>query len=188
MTWSNYYKEWTVEDFERHIKAQMGFIHRIQDHVRDGANILETGLGSGQISCQLSLNGYKVLGLDNDKKIVQNAYRLSQKLNTCPIFMLGDIFDLDVLFPGGFDMVVSQGVLEHFNDNEVAIILKDMLKVAQRVAFSVPLDKFGHQSYGNERLMPESYWLDKCKEYNILFHNTFADGKQMICIFEEDKK
>jgi SAM-dependent methyltransferase len=189
MSWNKYYKEWTEADYKRHIRAQHGFIHRCQDNMRDAGKVLECGIGSGQISIYLAEKGYHVIGIDNDEKILDNADKVARKslgYKASYFFILADILGLPIVFrKKTFDMVLSQGVLEHFEDKLVSHILKSMAQIGRRVAFSVPLDKFGHQSYGDERLMPKEYWLEKCKDYNVLFSNTFAGDKQFMCIFEE---
>jgi len=182
--WSSFYKEWTIKDYKLHVKSQLGFIHRIQNHTPDNGWILETGIGSGQISICLALKGYKVIGIDNQMTIIQNAKRLAEKLEAYPVFILEDIFEFATCMKT-FDMIISQGVLEHFSDSQINKYMERMLLIGKRVAFSVPLDKFKNKSFGDERLMSVEKWQELMKSWRILFQNTFAEGKHLIMILEE---
>ena len=74
-----------------------------------------------------------------------------------PEFVEGDIFALDQL-GREVDVVFSQGVLEHFGDEEIREIVRQSLAVAPRFVFSVPSKFYGVQDFGNERLMEASDW------------------------------
>jgi len=157
--WNEYYNEWTVDDYNRHVQAVKGFCNRVMRFTPDRGRVLEVGTGSGQMSIYLSQHGYECDAIDQDKKVVENAEKLSKLVGGNFIhFFHSDLFKLDLDRYGGlYDTVFSQGLLEHFEDIEIKESFRIQKLLADVVAFSVPLDKFGHQSRGDERLMPKEH-------------------------------
>ncbi|MFL5538032.1 MAG: hypothetical protein ACJ8J0_03530, partial [Longimicrobiaceae bacterium] len=50
------------------------------------------------------------------------------------------------------------GLMEHFDDGQVAGLVREQLRVCRCVVFSVPSDRYPRQDVGNERLMPPERW------------------------------
>jgi SAM-dependent methyltransferase len=187
--WHEFYSEWTVEDYYRHVKAVKGFAHRLMRYTpKDGA-ILEFGHGTGQIAIYLSLSHPKlsVVGMDKDVIQVSRAVILADKLESDVRFSQIDILKLKKI-PKPFhifDTVYSQGLLEHFSDKDIKFIIEKKLLMGKVSAFSVPLKDFGHKSRGDERLMEWDWWLEFVKDYEILYQETYAKNTQGMVIFKE---
>lgn len=186
--WNEYYKEWTVADYTQHVKAVKGFAHRLIEFTPDRGKLIEIGFGTGQISILLAGMGYILTGIDNDQELVERAIRLKNKVlgknKLYPEFICADVFDIipDQVFPF-YHTAFSQGLLEHFGDMQIKTMLEIQFAIASVVGFSVPLDKFGHQSRGDERLLPKEYWINELtKGYKKLYVSTFANDKQLTCI------
>ena len=66
-----------------------------------------------------------------------------------------------------FDVAFSNGVLEHFSDDEIVEIIKQQLFVAKTTIVGIPTKYFSPEEakYGNERVLELSYWrklIKKC--------------------------
>lgn len=66
-----------------------------------------------------------------------------------------------------FDMVCHQGFLEHFSDEEIVILLREQLRVAPVVVFSVPNNHYGHKDKGDERLLSKREWEKILSDFNV---------------------
>jgi hypothetical protein len=118
---------------------------------------LEAGSGPAPMSAFLAMAGVKATALDNDPEVLDVARESASRWRVQPEFVEGDIFHLDRL-GRTFDVVFSQGVLEHFADEQIREIVRQSLAVAPRFVFSVPSKHYGHQDFGNERLMLAADW------------------------------
>ena len=153
-SWNEYYTDWHKKDYERHIKAWKGLCHRVARSTPKGGKILEVGSGTGMMSIYLSSMGFRAIGTDSNAVQVKRATNLARELNSKAKFRQMDLFSLDH-GKGKMDTAFSQGLLEHYSDQDIKRMINKQFEVANVVAFSVPLDKFGHDSRGDERLLQE---------------------------------
>lgn len=105
-----------------------------------GGPILEIGVGRGICSKTLSQMGYDCTGVDNS----EFALKLAQKENLNVTF--ADARQL----PFGsktFEVVFSQGLLEHLSPDDQLAVLSEMRRVAQLAINSVPM-KYGVMDIG----------------------------------------
>jgi len=78
-----------------------------------------------------------------------------------------------------FDIVFSHGVLEHFNNDEIKIIL-DQCRDCSAISISyVPSNLYEVSSRGGERLMSVKEWLTIYPFKDII---EFNEGKDLILI------
>jgi len=178
-SWDKFYSNWTKKDYEKHITAWKGFCHKIAEFTPKHGKILEVGFGTGMMSIYLATLGFKVTGIDNCKIQIERARRLAKEIGVEVNFLHQDILSHSI--KSTFDTSFSQGLLEHFSDEYIKKIIKIQFELAKVVLFSVPLDKFGHKSRGDERLLSENYWKKLIKEYNILHWSTFANDRELMC-------
>jgi len=92
--------------------------------------ILEIGAGSGRLITRIGLENseYKIIGLDyikNSTKIIKNNIT---KYNLNGTSICGDIFKLPFK-DNSIDTVVSGGLLEHFNDDEIPSVMMEMQRI-----------------------------------------------------------
>lgn len=105
--------------------------------------LLEAGCGSAGISAELALAGYNVILCDYSLAILRRAKVLFQISGLPePPTVLCDISRGLPLADDAVDIVWSSGVLEHWSDEELILIVSEMRRVARRLVVSfVPSDR-----------------------------------------------
>jgi hypothetical protein len=83
----------------------------------------------------------------------ENAAAWSQTLD----LLEADLFDLASL-NRRWDVAFSQGVLEHFSDEQIRELAQQSLAVAPVFVFSVPGRWYKVRDFGDERLMEPAQW------------------------------
>lgn len=148
------------------IKHKKKLISLITKYSSD--KILEAGCGTGIISTYLASLGYYVKAVDIDIDILKLSKEIADEYSSLnkPIFEKMDIFNLDV--KEEFDVVFSNGVLEHFTDIEIKEIIKRQLDIAKYVIIGIPTIFFNQDEalYGDERFLPLEHWRKLFSEIN----------------------
>lgn len=73
-------------------------------------------------------------------------------------------------------MVVTHGVLEHFEDEDIIAIMETYKDRNVRFhAHYVPTDKYEKPSFGDERLMPVSKWVSLTNPDYYIVDNAGCD-------------
>jgi hypothetical protein len=121
------------------------------------ASSLEAGSGPAIMSSFLAMAGVRAIAIDNDPGVLEVARESASRWPRRPEFVEHDIFALERL-GRTVDVVFSQGVLEHFDAGDVRELTRQSLAIAPRFLFSVPTRWYGHQDYGDERLLPPERW------------------------------
>lgn len=123
---------------------------------RARGGILEVGIGSGAQSALLS-RLHPTLTLDNDWRILSAARPNLDRFGPDARLVSADGFVLPFR-DQSMGVSISQGLFEHFQDEEIAALLREALRVCRSVVFSVPSDRYPRQDVGNERLMSPAQW------------------------------
>lgn len=164
-TWGDVYsKPADVTHFIENINVHKDFLDEMCKV--DPKRVVEVGCGSGTLSVFMSHMGCRVTAVDVDDDVLMRAEKASEALNGDVKFIKGDAFNL----PFGdkeFDISFSQGVLEHFSDEDIVKMVTEQLRVSKRVMFSVPNRHYNHKDFGNERLMSVCEWEKILSEFNI---------------------
>ncbi len=192
LAWNEFYHPFHREDYELHIKAWKGVCHIIARYTPPKGRILEIGSGTGQMSLYLSTMGEKYnfycVGFDKDPTMVERAKNLTLEVGGRAKFACHDLFSLNSGSPigplkvGTYHTVFSQGMLEHFTDEQIKKAIEVMFRIGRKIAFSVPIDKFGHKSRGDERLLSDSFWRRKISKYELLHFSKFAKETQIMVV------
>ena len=119
--------------------------------------VLEVGCGSATLSVFLSRHGCSVTSIDNDNTVLNLAKDSATKLKGKVVFREANAFNLPFK-DKEFDIAFSQGLLEHFSDKEITLLLKEQLRVSKTVFFSVPNIFYNYTDFGDERLMTKKRW------------------------------
>lgn len=117
---------------ERYIRAQKNFNKYIPFLPKSG-KVLELGCGSGELCEVFYNNGYKVVGMDVSavKKQMQSNIKILQ----------GDLRNIDKMFNGNFDVIISCQVIEHLHPDDVPKIFSKVFKLLNNggiFAFDTP--------------------------------------------------
>ncbi|MBW2991096.1 class I SAM-dependent methyltransferase [Candidatus Woesearchaeota archaeon] len=177
----------TQEDFNKYnemVKQDLSFY---QKYLKPGARILDIGCGLGCTAVPLSALGYEVVGIDNDKKVVEAAQENAKNFGRKMDVVYGDIFEIDKKFgKDSFDACISGGVLEHFPQEQIREIMDKQLHVAPLVIAGIPIAtkedvKDEYKDYEKRicldgiyrNMWTPDHWINQVfKDYNILEHRV----------------
>jgi ubiquinone/menaquinone biosynthesis C-methylase UbiE len=127
--WDNYWHGDNLTLTERTISrvmdlAKLRYLRGILPE--KGGLTLEVGAGSARLSCHLAQLGYRTVGMDRSELAVPQARHNYASVGVTGEFLTGDAFCLPFA-DNSFDVVLSTGLLEHFEDP--APIVQEMARV-----------------------------------------------------------
>ncbi|MEG1142973.1 MAG: class I SAM-dependent methyltransferase [Bacilli bacterium] len=147
------------------IKNKKVLINLIQKYSIN-KKIIESGSGTGVLSTYMASLNFDAIGIDIDQSILKLSQKIAKKYNSKnkPVFLQKSIFELDYS-NNEFDVSFSNGVLEHFSDEEIIKTLNQQMKIAKYVIFGIPTKYFKQREamYGDERYMNFSFWRNLIK-------------------------
>jgi SAM-dependent methyltransferase len=121
--------------------------------------ILEVGPGSGAFTVFFSRRGHRITSVDFCEDIVVMVRELVQRAvaGGSVTIELANAFDLP-FDDRQFSVVFSQGLLEHYQDDEILALIEEQRRVSDMVVFSVPLETFVNNPMPGERRMTLEEW------------------------------
>ncbi|MFH0859598.1 MAG: class I SAM-dependent methyltransferase [Candidatus Altiarchaeota archaeon] len=163
---------WTEKDFRGWSNMVGQEIDVFRANICGGGRVLDCGCGFGGTAVPLSNRGFRVVGIDVEEKILECAMENGRKFGRDVTFAKCDVYDIVKRFgPDSFDACISGGVMEHFPEKDIRMLLNLQLKVAPTVIFSVPLGEENMtktDDYGILiNLWTREKWLRKVKSYNV---------------------
>jgi len=197
VSWVEQYKDSipkTQEDWGKRIYALGGIISRAAHLTKVGDRVLEPGVGLGVMSAELAAKGRVVISMDTDEGILEIArqvadFRFRMPVHdkaVAPISLNCNVLSVGQLFPRKhFRLAVNQGVFEHFkNDDLVIQAFEQCFIVAEFLIFAVPNDKYGRQSYGDERLLPNEHWNELVRKAGGIIEEEkiYGDGMNYLAV------
>jgi protein-L-isoaspartate O-methyltransferase len=160
-SWDDVYR--TVETPERMMRWATTH-HPMVVPLMSCRRVLEVGTGTGMLSGFLARAGVDVTTIDVSARVLDVACRFYERLGVSITALLADGaetgFDDD-----SYDAVYSQGLWEHFYDEQIVSFAAEGLRLAPVVYASVPsilyprLGRRGPGLVGNERFMTAGRWL-----------------------------
>ena len=130
----------TEEDFAAYSEMMKSELWWYEKYLRTGARILDVGCGLGCASVPLSREGYHLIGIDSDPKVIEAARENGKRFGGTIEFLLMDAFDIDSSFGrDSFDACIHGGVLEHFSKEQIRILVDKQLLVASLILCSMPV-------------------------------------------------
>jgi SAM-dependent methyltransferase len=152
-------EDWVAMNLEHH----RDFVQLVEELAQRAAGgrtprLLEAGAGSAAFSLALSRRNYDVTAVDSDPLMVLRAQHISSHLGGYARIQCLDLRDLEPFRDGFFDVVFSQGTLEHFDNASIRALLDQQLRVGRYVVFSVPSNHWPTRDYLNERKMTTDEW------------------------------
>lgn len=151
------------------ISKKKKLINLIKKYTKN--NIIECGSGTSVVSIYLATLGYDVTAVDIEddvirlsKKLAESYYRTLEIEKPQLKFVKKSIFKLDYQ-KESFDVAFSNGVLEHFTDEEIIEIIRQQLSISKITIAGIPTKYFSPKEakYGNERVLELSYWRELFK-------------------------
>ena len=119
--------------------------------------ILEIGCGSGDHSMFLKKRFSKlnICFLDNDEKILDSAKSNYSELIT-KTYLINILDKISVQSIPFFDVIMSQGLMEHFEDSEFIQIIENFRGKSGNFIFSIPSNFYPTYDFGNEILRSQT--------------------------------
>jgi len=109
---------------------------RMMEIAPRGGRILEVGAGGGPSLLWLAARGYECVGIDYRAEVVAAARRNADRLGLDIRVEVGDAFDLSD--HGGFDVVFSLGMIEHWERHESVRALQEQARAGRHVIAVIP--------------------------------------------------
>ncbi len=187
MTWSEIYKpkiskSGGLKNFilKKEKRSAGMLISRIQQELVPASRILEVGTGTGAIGALLAKYGFDVTVVDNDPEMIEIARNSLELFGKSEQAFLIDINNIVEKFgKNSFECVISHGVLEHYSDIDIRILLNKQLDVAPIVIFVVPMNamskKYRAKGFGDERYLTTKFWEDLISKH-FYIKNIFGFG------------
>jgi len=146
--------------------------------------VIEDGCGTASLSGFLSWDeNIKVTAVDFDKQIVEMAKKNMATLAPNLKVSYGDSFKNNLKA----DVIFSQGMLEHFSNEQMVALVTNELKNAPVVIHSVPNNDYGKLDFGNERLLTDLQYQQIFRGFDLTIYRYWLDDgkkKQSILIFK----
>ncbi|MBI5302899.1 MAG: class I SAM-dependent methyltransferase [Chloroflexi bacterium] len=158
-TWEEYYgTALSLAAFHNTVSGQFHFIQTALGHDLRNRRILEVGCANAYLGMYLASIGARYVGVDLSFDLLSQSRDWSSKSVRLDL-MQGDLLSLPFQ-KGTFDLIYSQGLLEHFDPPVITAALRESLRVSRLVAFSVPTCYWRGGLRGDERLLSVKKWLD----------------------------
>lgn len=168
-TWEELYRI-DIEEYENpdmyieyKLKHKKKFLKVIQKYSSERKKLIEAGCGTGLVAGYMQALGYDVTAIDISNEILKLVEEISEnsKIIKKPRLIQKSIFELDFL-EKEYDVCFSNGVLEHFSDEQIIDTIKQQIKIAKYVVIGVPSVYFDEteKMYGDERNIKEKRWIE----------------------------
>lgn len=168
-SWADFYQNvcGSVGKLQGNILAHAAFVEEVARLLSPGMRVLEVGSGTGVLGWPIAQAGVKVVSLDNDQGILDMAKINARVLGADIEYVFGDAFHLPYT-DGDFDVVFSEGLLEHYSDEEIKALVLEHKRVGRVVVVSVPLKGCKDPAFGNERWLSIEGWVKRLRPLGLI--------------------
>ena len=173
---------------DRWVTRNAVFFGMLARHVPSGSKTLELGCGPGRHALGAAMLGYRVVGIDVDPAIVQQAQANARSAPAgCEVaFKVGDMFNLDAVgSKGTFQAITHGGVMEHLESAEsIRDALRAQLAFAPCVIFDIPFNSLKNRGLFDRDDIFRQLWTP-----DEWIHEVLADlpvGETAIDLHPED--
>jgi SAM-dependent methyltransferase len=155
--------------------SQASLIREIVKRTPEKGKLLEVGYGTGWTSVLLADLGFNVWGLDNDEENYKRACKNAERLDIAVNFCLGDLFDFGESTKD-FDVGFSDGLFEHFTDEQIIQGLQTMKQHCRTVIMDVPAWKYRNAEIqrGDEIYRRNREWKQLIKQAGFKVKKMFG--------------
>ncbi|WP_162792689.1 methyltransferase [Ochrobactrum sp. 3-3] len=125
-----------------------------------GSQLLEVGSGSGHLSLAINQAGYKTDMLDFAEDALSHAKLIFQKFDGSPDsrFLLLDALNFDPTPLPKYDLAWNSGVCEHFSNESLIAMLRNMSNVSRNVCIVVPNPSSVFYLAGKRAFLDKGIW------------------------------
>ena len=138
------------------------------------SKVIEVGCGSGLTSVLLASMGYRVTAVDANAQLVEKVKRLEITFPNL-ISVQADMFRMGFK-DKTFDVAFSQGVLEHYRDDDIIRALLEQRRIARIVVIDVSNGRGKTGDYGDERSISPLQWRKLIQTSGLAIVNESARG------------
>jgi len=191
--WSELYSDQINDDIfgfiEKKLSNKKNIINLVMKYAKE--SFIEIGSGTGILCVHFANLGLDVVGIDNDKDMldisleVKKAYAKSDKVK----FYYQDLFEITT--KKKYDVIFSNGVLEHYSNEEIIKAIELQHEIAETVIICIPTKFFSTRTamYGNERYLALSDWRKLIKDAgsNIVEESYYEYFTNFQKIYRVDK-
>lgn len=187
-TWARFYANvcGSRRLLEGSIMANTPFVGEVARLVKAGDKVLEVGAGTGILGWPLAQAGIEVTCLDNDEEVLRMCWVNAKVLGADIKYVFGDAFEIP-FEDNSFNLAYSEGLLEHYSDEEIHRLLKEQLRVAPIVVVGVPLAGCKDIPFGNERWLSVSEWEEILGGYVALRAFGYNDETRLCLSLIRDE-
>lgn len=195
-TWGDFYNGdvLTKGNVQSSVNSHKEFFWLLKSFKAD--KIIETGCGTGEMAGYLTwgtqaIEGKvptthkpkEVIAVDIDPKVIKIARANLEAIDgKKAILVQADAWK----YNEEADLIFSQGLLEHFSDEQLRSLVTHQLEQAPVLLHSVPNNDYGKRDFGNERLLSDSEWYRIFEGFDMKIYRYWdEDGKkkQTVLIF-----
>lgn len=179
------------------------FFRYVQQYVPPGGNIAELGCGPGRHAITMALMGYRILAVDLDENVLEQASENAGRLTPTGAirFRRGDLSrlaDIPELTDSQLDAVTHGGLMEHFSSQEaVRETLRNQLDYAPYVIFDVPLGTPKNQRLFERDDVFRQEWTSEewrevvLKDFNVVvwkdeIHDHASMTDDLVCVLARE--
>lgn len=181
ISWKEYFdKGLTLKNLIKRVLAHLDYL--LLTIFQHSDKIIEIGIGSGAHSCFISFFTPFFVSIDNDKTVLEIAKNNTRQLGRKVTLICADARALPIK-NDSFGVCILQGFYEHFEDSEIKDMLREQLRIARKIIFSIPSKNYPRKDIGNERLLSPVEWKNIIT--GLIKNNTIYVGVKYYSIDPE---
>jgi SAM-dependent methyltransferase len=180
--WATFYEGREGTSYLDYVKQRYApYVEAIRNRLDEDDLVLELGTGTGTITKAIvdrlgvDASCMRFAATDIDPEMVDIA---KCRLNADDVSVYREDA-IGTMFPTRGDIVHSHGMLEHFDDATIRLVIDNYRHARAQVHYVPGL--YAAPTFGDERLMSVDAWWKICKPSQII---TFNDGLDYALVFE----
>jgi 2-polyprenyl-3-methyl-5-hydroxy-6-metoxy-1,4-benzoquinol methylase len=121
------YNHWKQRISLAHHLVETYALPKMEKSKQHNPVVLDIGCSIGTFAIEFAKKGYPSYGIDFDPTALKIAGELAKEEHVCPVFIQGDVSDLNADFPP-IDLAICFDVFEHLHDDELGALLVSLKK------------------------------------------------------------
>ena len=177
--WITYFERTT--ELPSYFSYRKTLFSKLKRYTVVGDLILEIGAGTGWSSVALAQMRRQVVALDVQPSISRGIKKLARNLAVEINVVCADMKALPFRNEA-FRIVFSQGVLEHFKDDDIVQTVMEQFRVAELTIIDVPTNKAKGQpgAHGDERWLGWKQWKKLVLRAGACIHGLYGGSPDYV--------